>query len=141
MYQYEVSERTTPDGEFTRHFRRVYQPSFTLLLDTYQVETATTRSTQREVTVTETDLLKDPELPESERLLTKTSTITSVLSDMETPISINGTLMTGVYELTIYEDNDNQAHRVFWIKPGVGVVRFYDVAFGPNSFDLWLGEE
>ena len=63
--------------------------------------------------------------------------VTVTLSEMSQPISIRGRLLEGVYSVEIDDSGDAGADRVFWVQPGIGVVRWYDQLFGQESLELW----
>ena len=63
--------------------------------------------------------------------------VTVTLSEMSQPISIRGGLLEDVYSVEIDDSGDEGADRVFWVQPGVGIVRWYDQLFGQGSLELW----
>ena len=60
------------------------------------------------------------------------------LSEESISVLIRGNYINEVYELKVYDELGDLPSRAFWIKPGIGVIRFYDATLAREGYTLWF---
>lgn len=117
----DIEERTIEDERFVRTVNRVYEPPYTLFLDTWKTGLIGTRIESDMTRLTEVVQVRGEEEPRELSGIVNLSVITDSTPKI---LPMEGMYRDGLFKVDVTDDFTNTISRTYWVEQGLGVVQW-----------------